>query len=196
MSKTSSSQLILRAATPADAPVLFNLIQALAEYERLAHAVTGNVEALTEHLFGDRPYVEAILAEYDAQAVGFALFFYNYSSFLTKPGIYLEDLFVLPEYRRQGIGKALLTFLAQLAVSRGFGRLEWSVLDWNESAIAFYQNMGAAVLPDWRICRVTGESLLQLASKASSEMRDLRELTQVDEKAKVEGSVIMDTGLG
>jgi len=130
---------------------------------------------LKEHLFGSRPYVEAILAEYTGQAVGFALFFTNYSTFLTQPGIYLEDLFVLPEYRRQGIGKAMLTCLANLAVERGCGRLEWSVLDWNEPAspkgqaacgIAFYQRMGASILEDWRICRVSNESLTQLAAKA------------------------------
>jgi len=95
------------------------------------------------------------------------LFFSNYSTFLTQPGIYLEDLFILPEYRRQGIGKAMLSYLAQLAVERGCGRLEWSVLDWNEPAIAFYCRMGASVLDDWRICRVTGESLIQLAAEAS-----------------------------
>jgi len=161
-----SSKLILRPATPADVLLLFSLIQALAEYEKLSHAVTGNAEALKEHLFGSRPYVEAILAEYAGQAVGFALFFTNYSTFLTQPGIYLEDLFVLPEYRRQGIGKAMLTYLANLAVERGCGRLEWSVLDWNEPAIAFYQRMGASILEDWRICRVTNESLTQLAAKA------------------------------
>ena len=162
-----SSNLILRPAEPVDVPVLFRLIQALAEYEKLSHAVTGNADALSEHLFGSRPYVEAILAEYAGQAVGFALFFHNYSTFLTQPGIYLEDLFVLPEYRRQSIGKAILSYLATLAVKRGCGRLEWSVLDWNEPAIAFYRRMGASILEDWRICRVTGESLCQLAGEAS-----------------------------
>lgn len=162
-----SSELTLRPATPADVPVLFELIVALAEYEKLSHAVTGSADALQDHLFGSKPYVEAILAEYGEQGVGFALFFHNYSTFLTKPGIYLEDLFVLPEFRRKGIGKAILTYLAQLAVSRDCGRLEWSVLDWNEPAIAFYESMGASVLPDWRICRVTGESLTQLAAQAS-----------------------------
>jgi GNAT superfamily N-acetyltransferase len=147
--------------------VLFRLIQALAEYEKLSHAVTGNSEALSEHLFGTHPYAEAVLAEYAGQPAGFALFFSNYSTFLTQPGIYLEDLFILPEYRRQGIGKAMLSYLAQLAVERGCGRLEWSVLDWNEPAIAFYRRMGASVLDDWRICRVTGESLIQLAAEAS-----------------------------
>ncbi|PPS46157.1 GNAT family N-acetyltransferase [Chroococcidiopsis sp. TS-821] len=164
-----SSELNLRPATPNDVSVLFSLIQALAEYEKLSHAVTGSAEALREHLFSAQPYVEAIIAEVKGQAVGFALFFHNYSTFLTQPGIYLEDLFVLPEYRRQGIGKALIKYLAQLAVERGCGRLEWSVLDWNEPAIAFYRRMGAAVLPDWRICRVTGEAI---ASIANTEMSD------------------------
>jgi GNAT superfamily N-acetyltransferase len=158
-----SSKLVLRPAELADVPVLFRLILALAEYEKLSHAVTGNADALKEHLFGSRPYAEVIVAEDAGQTVGFALFFSNYSTFMTQPGIYLEDLFVLPEYRRQGIGKAILSYLAQLAVERGYGRLEWSVLDWNEPAIKFYRRMGAAVLPDWRICRVTGEALSQLA---------------------------------
>ncbi|NEO35511.1 MAG: GNAT family N-acetyltransferase [Moorea sp. SIOASIH] len=153
----------LRPATEADVAILFNLIKALAEYEKLSDAVTGNADDLKEHLFGPKPYVEAIIVEQGGQKVGFALFFNNYSTFLTKPGIYLEDLFVLPEFRRQGIGKAILSYLAQLAVERGYGRLEWSVLDWNEPAIAFYERMGAAVLPDWRICRVTGTALNQLA---------------------------------
>lgn len=165
-----TNELILRPAEPADVPVLFELIQALAEYENLSHAVTGNADALKDHLFGKQPYVEAILAEYAGLGVGFALFFHNYSTFLTKPGIYLEDVFVLPSYRRQGIGKALLTYLAQMAVDRGCGRLEWSVLDWNEPAIAFYRRMGAVVREDGRICRVTGDALTQLAGGASSLM--------------------------
>jgi GNAT superfamily N-acetyltransferase len=157
------SDLVIRPAQVADVPVLFRLIQALAEYEKLSHAVTGSADALKEHLFGSRPYAEAIVAEYAGEAVGFALFFSNYSTFLTQPGIYLEDLFVLPECRGKGIGKAILSHLARLAVERGCGRLEWSVLDWNEPAIAFYRRIGAAVLPDWRICRVTGEAISQLA---------------------------------
>ena len=156
----------IRPAIPADVPVLFQLIQALAAYEKLSHAVSGTGAALAEHLFGQRPYAEAVVAEADAQLVGFALFFPNYSTFLTQPGLYLEDLFVLPDYRGQGIGKTLIQHVAQLAVDRGCGRLEWSVLDWNAPAIAFYQHMGATVLPDWRICRVTGSSLEQLATTA------------------------------
>ena len=155
--------LTIRPSTPADVPTIFSLIQALADYEKLSHTVTGSVEALTEHLFGDRVYAETILAEWEGKPVGFALFFSNYSTFLTKPGIYLEDLFVLPDYRRRGIGKALLRYLAQLAMERDVGRLEWNVLDWNEPAIAFYQSMGANILPDWRICRFTGEALSGLA---------------------------------
>ncbi|RCJ15229.1 GNAT family acetyltransferase [Nostoc sp. ATCC 43529] len=161
---TSSSNLIVRFAQPADYSVLFNLIEGLAEYEKLSHAVTGNAVALKEHLFGSHRYIEAILAESSGQAVGFALFFHNYSTFLTKPGIYLEDLFVLPEYRRQGIGKSLLTKVAQIAVERNCGRLEWSVLDWNESAQAFYRSMGASILDDWRICRVTEDALNKLGA--------------------------------
>ncbi len=141
-----TAELKIRLAISEDVAAIFSLIQALAEYERLSHQVTGNKEALSEHLFGSRPYAEAIVAEWHSQLVGFALFFPNYSTFLTKPGIYLEDLFVLPEYRRQGIGKAMLTYLGKLAVARNAGRLEWSVLDWNKSAIAFYEKMGATVL--------------------------------------------------
>jgi GNAT superfamily N-acetyltransferase len=151
-----------RQAVEDDIPELFALILALAEYEKLLNRVTGTVEQLQEHLFGSRIYAEAIVTEIDDQIVGFALFFPNYSTFLTKPGIYLEDLFVLPEYRRQGIGKAMLSYLGKLAQERDAGRLEWSVLDWNESAIAFYQSMGAEVLPDWRTCRVTGKALQRL----------------------------------
>ncbi|MGP1382378.1 MAG: N-acetyltransferase family protein [Thainema sp.] len=159
----SSTEITIRAVTPTDVATVFQLIMALAEYEKLAHEVTGSSKELEQALFGDRTYAEAILAEYEGQAVGFALFFYNFSTFLTKPGLYLEDLFVLPEFRRRGIGQALLRYLAQLALDNGCGRFEWSVLDWNEPAIAFYQRMGADVLPDWRTCRVTGHSLIKLA---------------------------------
>lgn len=159
--------LSIRSATILDVSTIFELIKALADYERLSHLVTGNPELLKEHLFGQRHYVEAIVAEWETQIVGFALFFPNYSTFLTKPGIYLEDLFVLPEYRRRGIGKAMLIYLAHLALERDAGRLEWTVLDWNQPAIDFYESMGASILPDWRICRVTGEALSQLALRNS-----------------------------
>ena len=160
-----TAEFSIRSAKPDDVVAIFGLIKALAEYEKLSHQVTGDVNSLKEHLFGTRCYAEAIVAELGDLIVSFALFFPNYSTFLTKPGIYLEDLFVLPEYRRQGIGKAMLTYLGKLAVERDAGRLEWSVLDWNQSAIDFYQQMGATVLPDWRICRVTGDALSNLATK-------------------------------
>ena len=158
------TNLIVRFAQPGDVITLFKLIQGLAEYEKLSHAVIGNAEALKDHLFGSPKYVDAIIAEIDGQAVGFAIFFHNYSTFLTKPGIYLEDIFVSPEYRRQGIGKALLTKVAQIAVERDCGRLEWSVLDWNQPAIDFYEKMGAKVLKEWQICRLTGTALTQLGN--------------------------------
>ncbi|MFN7521936.1 MAG: GNAT family N-acetyltransferase, partial [Aphanizomenon sp.] len=139
---TANTNLIIRFVQPSDSHTLFTLIQGLAEYEKLSDAVIGNAEALKDHLFGSQKYIDAILAEFAGKAVGFAIFFHNYSTFLTKPGIYLEDIFILPEYRRQGIGKALLAKVAQIAIERDCGRLEWSVLDWNVSAQAFYRNMG------------------------------------------------------
>ena len=167
-----NSEFKIRQAIAEDVPQIFGLIQALAEYEKLSHQVTGTLEELQEHLFGNRVYAEAIITELDSREldskiVGFALFFPNYSTFLTKPGIYLEDLFVLPEYRRQGMGKAMLSYIGKLALERDAGRLEWSVLDWNESAITFYQSMGAKILPDWRTCRVTNDALVSLAAKSS-----------------------------
>jgi GNAT superfamily N-acetyltransferase len=155
--------LTVRPATSSDVSAIFDLICALAEYEQLLHLVEGSAEALGEHLFGDRPCVEAIVAQWEQKTVGFALFFTNYSTFLTKPGIYLEDLFVLPEYRRRGIAKAMLIYIARLACDRGAGRLEWSVLDWNDPAIDFYKSIGASIMEEWRICRVTGEAISRLA---------------------------------
>lgn len=150
----------LRPATPDDLDGLVRLIAALAEYERLSHLLEVTPETLRPHLFGARPVAEALVAELESGAlVGFALFFTNFSTFLARPGLYLEDLYVEPAQRSLGIGKALLQALGRLAVERGCGRFEWSVLDWNESAISFYEAMGASVLPDWRICRVTGEAL-------------------------------------
>jgi GNAT superfamily N-acetyltransferase len=155
--------LDIRPALISDVLIVFDLIQALAKYEKLSHLVTGNLQALEKDLFGDRPVAEVIIADWSGKSVGFALFFANYSTFLTKPGIYLEDIFVLPEYRRRGIGKAMFKYLAQLALQRKAGRLEWSVLDWNEPAINFYQQMGASLLDEWRICRLTADKLQQLA---------------------------------
>jgi GNAT superfamily N-acetyltransferase len=145
----------IRPAAPGDERALFDLIRALARFEKLDHTITGSAEALRDHLFGPRPAAEAILAEVDGAAVGFALFFPTYSTFLTRPGLWLEDLYVLETHRRRGIGRALLTEVKRIAESRGAGRLEWSVLDWNENAIALYESFGATVLRDWRVCRVT-----------------------------------------
>jgi len=149
----------LRPAAPADLHVVVDLIRELAEYEKLAHLVVVTPESLALHLFGPRPAAEAVVGEVEGQVVAFALFFTNFSTFLGRPGLYLEDLYVQPAHRGTGLGKALLQHLGALAVARGCGRFEWSVLDWNENAISFYESMGATVLPDWRICRVTGEAL-------------------------------------
>jgi GNAT superfamily N-acetyltransferase len=151
--------LKIRPAEERDVDAIFDLIRGLAEYEKLSDRVMGNSELLRLHLFGERPYAEAIVAELGDRAIGFALFFHNYSTFLTQPGLYIEDVFVRLEYRRQGVGKALLGAVAKIAVDRGCGRLEWSVLEWNQNAIEFYQSLGATVLPDWKICRLTGETL-------------------------------------
>lgn len=144
----------IRAARRGDEQALFELISELAHFEKLEHSVTGNAERLAEHLFAERPVAEALLAERGAVAVGFALFFTSYSTFLTRPGIYLEDLFVRESERGRGVGRALLSEVRRIAAARGAGRLEWSVLDWNERAIRFYEQIGATVLPDWRICRI------------------------------------------
>jgi GNAT superfamily N-acetyltransferase len=156
----------LRAAVPSDLPGIVGLIRELAVYERLEHMVAVTPESLHPHLFGPRPAAEAVVAEVwddegdgSPRVVGFALFFTNFSTFLGQPGLYLEDLYVQAAYRQLGLGRMLLEHLGALAVARGCGRFEWSVLDWNESAIQFYERMGATVLPDWRICRVTGDAL-------------------------------------
>ena len=154
----------IRFAQPSDVPTIFGLVKALAEYERLSHKVTGTEELLGEHLFGQRRYAEVILAEAGGRTVGFALFFHNYSTFLARPGIYLEDLFVLPDERGRGYGKALLSCLARIAVERGCGRLEWSVLTWNEPSINFYKALGAVPMDEWAVYRVTGDALTRLGS--------------------------------
>ena len=158
----------LRRAEPRDVRAIVALIAELAEFERLTHLVQVTPESLAPHLFGERPVVECIVGEVDEDVVAFALFFTNFSTFLAKPGLYLEDLYVRPAHRGTGLGKALLEHLGALAVERGCGRFEWSVLDWNERAIRFYEGMGATVLPDWRICRVSGEALLRFAEEETS----------------------------
>lgn len=156
---SNSPDFLLRAAEPRDVSAIVGLIRELAEFEKLSHLVQVTPETLHPHLFGDKPVVEALVAEAGDVVVAFALFFTNFSTFLSRPGLYLEDLYVQPALRGSGIGKALLERLGAIAVERGYGRFEWSVLDWNENAIRFYEKMGATVLPDWRICRITGESL-------------------------------------
>ncbi|MEP7057285.1 MAG: GNAT family N-acetyltransferase [Caldimonas sp.] len=149
----------LRPAEPGDVDAIVGLIRGLAEFEQLTHLLKVTPENLRPHLFGPKPAAEAWVAEVEREVVGFALFFTNFSTFLAQPGLYLEDLFVAPSQRGRGIGEALLTRLAQLAVERDYGRFEWSVLDWNEHAICFYERMGATVMPDWRICRIAGDAL-------------------------------------
>lgn len=153
----------LRPAERRDLPAIVGLIRELAEFEKLSHLCHATPEALEPHLFGERPVAEAVVAESGGVVIGFALFFTNFSTFMARPGLYLEDLYVQPAWRGHGIGEALLAHLGALAVERGCGRFEWSVLDWNENAIGFYRRMGATVLPDWRICRVSGEALQRFA---------------------------------
>lgn len=153
----------IRSAAAADVPDILRLIKALAEYEKLSHEVVATEAALAQALFGPRPAAEVLLAEQDGRSVGFALFFQNFSTFLGKPGIYLEDLFVEPVFRGRGIGRDLLRAIARLAVERGCGRFEWAVLDWNAPAIGFYRSLGARPLDDWTVMRLTGEALDTLA---------------------------------
>ena len=153
----------IRPATEADLGMIEELIRALAEYERMAGEVVMDGELLRQNLFGERPYAEVLIAEVDGEAAGFALFFHNFSTFVGRPGIYLEDLFVKPEYRGKGFGKALLKRLAEIAVERKCGRMEWAVLDWNEPAIGFYKSLGARPNDEWTVFRLAGDSLRNLA---------------------------------
>ncbi len=154
---------LLRPAAQRDVPAIVGLIRELAAFEQLSHLCQVTPQALAPHLFGHppggRPVAECVVGEVEGEVVAFALFFTNFSTFLARPGLYLEDLYVQPAQRGTGLGKALLEHLGRLAAERGCGRFEWSVLDWNERAIRFYESMGATVLPDWRICRITGERL-------------------------------------
>ena len=169
----TTTPFTLRPAELRDVAAIVQLIRELAEFEQLAHLVQATPEKLRPQLFGEKPAAEALVAEVpreagangDSTVVAFALFFTNFSTFLAQPGLYLEDLYVQPAHRGSGIGEALLTRLAQLAVERGCGRFEWSVLDWNQNAIRFYERMGASVMPDWRICRVTGDALATLGRR-------------------------------
>ena len=158
-------ELEIRSATGDDVPLILSLIEELAEYERLSHEVVATEEALRDSLFGERPLAEVLICHHGDEPAGFALFFHSFSTFLGKPGIYLEDLYVKPESRGMGLGRALLVHLAKLASERGCGRLEWSVLDWNETAIAFYRGVGASPVSGWTVYRVAGEALEELAAE-------------------------------
>jgi GNAT superfamily N-acetyltransferase len=158
-----SDNISIRPATEQDVPLIHGFITALAHYEHLEHEMIATHASLRKTLFGDRRYAEVVFACLDGEPVGFALFFHNYSTFLGKPGIYLEDLFVRPQMRGRGIGKRLLVWLAQTAVERDCGRLEWAVLDWNEPSINFYRSLGAVLKSEWQIFRLTGEPLTALA---------------------------------
>jgi GNAT superfamily N-acetyltransferase len=157
--------LAIRPATPADLSLIASLIHQLADYEELTHVVRFDEAMLGENLFGVRPYAEALIGEVDRLPQGFALFFHNFSSFEGRPGIYLEDLFVRPQARGQGLGKALLGHVAKLALQRGCARLEWSVLDWNEPAIGFYRKLGARPMDEWTVMRLDGEALQAFAKR-------------------------------
>jgi GNAT superfamily N-acetyltransferase len=154
--------LQIRAAEPADVPVIANLIRELAKFEKLEDQVVMTEQRLRTGLFGPRPYAEALIAEKEAEPIGFALFFHTFSTFLARPGLYLEDLFVLADHRGRGVGRALLAYLAHLAVERDCGRLEWAVLDWNQEAIRFYERLGAKPNSEWTVYRLTGKALTAL----------------------------------
>ena len=161
--------LAIRSARPGDEPLVLAFIRALAEYEQLAHECIATEADLTRTLFGERPEAEVLLAYDQDEPVGFALFCHNYSTFLARKGLWLEDLFVLPEHRGRGVGMALLAQLARIAIERGCGRMEWWVLDWNESAIGFYRKLGARAMDEWTVFRLTGEALSELAQQPAAD---------------------------
>lgn len=161
--------LSIRPADITDCPLILTFIRELADYEKLLHEVVADVPALEASLFGDNPSAEVVIAEYQGQPAGFALFFHNYSTFLGRAGLYLEDLYIRPEMRGKGFGKTLLAYLANLALERNCGRLEWWVLDWNQPAKDFYQSLGAKPMDDWTVNRVTGDALTALAGHFSAQ---------------------------
>jgi GNAT superfamily N-acetyltransferase len=164
MREVASADVRLRAATRADTALILAFVRELAAYEQLAHEVVADESTLAEQLFGERPAAEVVIAEVAGEPAGFALFFHNFSTFLGRRGLYLEDLYVRPAFRGHGLGRRLMTYLAKLALARGCGRFEWWVLDWNAPAIAFYRDLGAHGMDDWTVQRVSGDALVALAS--------------------------------
>jgi GNAT superfamily N-acetyltransferase len=169
--RLSTPTIHLRQAQVTDTPQILAFVRELAEYEKLAHEAVADEATLATQLFGDHPAAEVVIAEVDGQPAGFALFFHNFSTFLGRRGLYLEDLYVKPEFRGLGLGRKLMIHLANLAVERNCGRFEWSVLDWNEPAIRFYRSLGATGLEEWTVQRVTGDALAALATRADGESR-------------------------
>lgn len=169
MSTLLNNHLRITPATKSDLPLILGFIKELAEYERMAEEVVATEEMLAESLFGERRSAEVVIAYYDNQPVGYALFFHSFSTFLGRPGMYLEDLYVRPVMRGKGIGKALLAYVAHLATERKCGRFEWAVLNWNEPAIGFYESLGARPMDSWTVYRLVGEPLNQLAAQSSND---------------------------
>jgi GNAT superfamily N-acetyltransferase len=159
----AASDFRIEPATAHDVPLILKFIKGLAEYERLTHEVVATEESLRNTLFGPHRFAEVVIGYSGTEPAGFALFFHNYSTFLGRPGIYIEDIFVLPEWRRKGLGRRLLVYIARLAVERNCGRVEWSVLDWNEPALRFYRSIGAQAMDEWTVYRLAGDALKKLA---------------------------------
>jgi len=162
---TTVSNFLIRPAAESDAATIFSLINELADYERLTHEVVATEDDIRKSLFSERPFAEALIGEYEGTPISFALFFYNFSTFIGKPGIYLEDLYVKPEYRSNGFGRRMLVHIARLALKRNCGRFEWSVLDWNTPAIRTYDKLRAKPMQDWILYRLTGAALVELAQE-------------------------------
>ena len=162
---TTASNFMIRPAAESDAATIFSLINELADYERLTHEVVATEDDIRRSLFGERPFAEALIGEYEKTPISFALFFYNFSTFIGKPGIYLEDLYVKPEYRSKGFGRMMLVHIARLALKRNCGRFEWSVLHWNTPAIATYDKLNAKPMKEWILYRLTGQALVELAEE-------------------------------
>ena len=175
VSLTPTPPFAIAPATPDDVPLILSMVRELAEYERLAHEVTATDALLRDALFGPSPVAHAVVARDGSAPAGFALYFFNFSTFLAKPGLYLEDLFVRPAWRKRGLGRLLLVHLARIAVERGCGRMEWSVLNWNETALRVYRAIGATPLNEWTVQRLTGQALADLASGAATASDPMRE---------------------